>query len=128
MNFKLDHHTPEYLVSLFSLLIREGITPNQIMLGIVHLATENHELDGMIVSVDCFRFLLLAMPIDVNPNDHGLTKFISSLALEGVTTLMLLDALGYACYVCGLFDSANLIRLTYKRLQADAIISQMLSD
>ncbi|QXE24590.1 hypothetical protein B6N60_03295 [Richelia sinica FACHB-800] len=123
---KLDNQTPAYLASLFISLMKEQVTPNQIMAGIVHLATANHELDGMIVSVDCFRFLLATMPMDTSAS--GVTSFVISLSKEGVTTLMLLDALSIACYVCGWLDAANQIRLTYKRLQADAVISQMLGN
>lgn len=126
MNIKLDKHTPDNLASLFVLLMEEGMTPNQIMVGIVRLATDSKELEGTIVSVDCLSFLLATMPVDTSA--PGVAEFISSLAKEGVTTLMLLDALGFACYVSGLFDAANIIRLTYQRLQADKIISQMLRD
>jgi len=124
MKVKHDHKTPDYLASLFILLIKEGLTPNQIVAGIVQIATDTNELDGMIVSLDCFRFLLSTIPLDTSAD--GVTEYISSLAAEGVTTLMLLDALSVACYVCGSFDFANVIRLTYKRLQADVIISEML--
>ncbi|MBD2626077.1 MULTISPECIES: hypothetical protein [Nostocaceae] len=126
MNIKLDKHTPDNLASLFVLLMEEGITPNQMMAGIVRLASDTRELEGTIVSVDCLQFLLDAMPVDNSA--MGVTEYISSLAAEGVSTLMLLDALGFACYVRGLFDSASIIRLTYQRLQADKIISQMLRD
>jgi hypothetical protein len=126
MNIKLDKHTPDSLASLFVLLMEEGMTPNQIMVGIVRLATDSKELEGTIVSADCIRFLLASMPMDTSA--PGVTEFVISLAQEGVTTLMLLDALGFACYVRGLFDAASLIRLTYQRLQADKIISQMLRD
>ncbi|WP_413175000.1 hypothetical protein [Anabaena azotica] len=126
MNIKLDKYTPDSLASLFVLLMEEGMTPNQIMVGIVRLATDSKELEGTIVSADCIRFLLATMPVDTTA--PGVTEFILSLSQEGVTTLMLLDALGFACYVRGLFDSANIIRLTYQRLQADRIISQMLRD
>ncbi|MFM2063270.1 MAG: hypothetical protein RLZZ507_2940 [Cyanobacteriota bacterium] len=126
MNIKLDKHTPDSLASLFVLLMEEGMTPNQIMVGIVRLATDSKELEGTIVSADCLRFLLATMPLDTSA--PGVTEFILSLANEGVSTLMLLDALGFACYVRGLFDEASIIRLTYQRLQADKIISQMLRD
>ncbi|MEO3705384.1 hypothetical protein [Trichormus azollae] len=126
MNIKLDKYTPDSLASLFVLLIEEGMTPNQILVGIVRLATDSKELEGTIVSADCIRFLLARMPVDSTA--PGVTGFILSLAQERVTTLMLLDALGFACYVRGLFESANIIRLTYQRLQADRIISQMLRD
>jgi hypothetical protein len=126
MNIKLDKYTPDSLASLFVLLIEEGMTPNQILVGIVRLATDSKELEGTIVSADCIRFLLARMPVDSTA--PGVTEFILSLAQEGVTTLMLLDALGFACYVRGLFESANIIRLTYQRLHADRIISQMLRD
>lgn len=126
MNIKLDKHTPDSLASLFVLLIEEGIRPNQILTGIIRLATDSKELEGTIVSADCIRFLLATMPVDTSA--PGVTEFIMSLNKEGVTTLMLFDALGFACYVLGLFDTASLIRLTYQRLQADKIISQMLRD
>ena len=126
MNIKLDHSTPCHLTSFFSLLMKEGISPNQIVLGIVQLATQTHELDGMMASADCLRLLLVLMPAETCAK--GVSQYISSLASEGVTTLMLLDALSLACYVCGQSDEANLVHLTYKRLQADAIISQMLRD
>ncbi|WP_353931487.1 hypothetical protein WJM97_02530 [Okeanomitos corallinicola TIOX110] len=126
MNIKLDKHTPDSLASLFVLLIEEGITPNQILTGIVRLATDSKELEGTIVSADCLRFLMATMPVDTSA--PGITEFIISLPKEGVTALMLFDALGFACYVLGLFDSASLIRLTYQRLQADQIISKMLRD
>jgi hypothetical protein len=124
MNIKLDNHTPDYLASLFILLLQEGMTPNQIMLGIVQLATNNHELDGMIVSVDCFRLLLAVMPLDESA--PGVAEYISSLAAEGVTGVMLLDALAFACHVCELEDEAKILHLTYQRLQADKIISDVL--
>ncbi|HLO88991.1 MAG TPA: hypothetical protein VK203_28840 [Nostocaceae cyanobacterium] len=126
MNIQLDKNTPHYLASLFVLLLKEGMTPNQIMVGIVQLATNTNELDGMIVSVDCLRLLLAVMPIDTSA--EGMAEFISSLAAEGVTTLMLLDALGFACHICNLEDAGKIIRLTYQRLQADKIISQVLGD
>jgi hypothetical protein len=126
MNIKLDKHTPDSLASLFVLLMEEGMTPNQLMAGIIHLATDSKELEGTIVSADCIRFLLVSMPVDTSA--PGVTEFVISLTKEGVTTLMLLDALGFACYLCGLFDQASLLRLTYQRLQADKIISQMLRD
>ena len=126
MNIKLDKHTPDSLSSLFILLMEEGMTPNQLMVGIINLATDNKELEGTIVSADCIRFLLAAMPMDKSA--PGVTDFVMSLTRDGVTTLMLLDALGFACYVRGLFDEANLIRLTYQRLEADKIISKMLRD
>ncbi|GCL37516.1 MAG: hypothetical protein ACKO9I_18355 [Sphaerospermopsis kisseleviana] len=126
MNIKLDKHTPDSLASLFVLLMEEGMTPNQILVGIVRLATDSKELEGTIVSADCIRFLLSIMPLDASA--PGVTGFVLSLAKEGVSSLMLFDALGFACYVCGLFDTASLLRLTYQRLQADKIISQMLRD
>ena len=126
MNIKLDKHTPDSLASLFTLLIEEGIKPNQILEGIIRLASDSKELEGTIVSEDCIRFLLASMPLDTTAS--GITEFVTSLTEDGVTTLMLLDALGFACYVSGLFDEANLLRLTYQRLQADKIISQMLRD
>jgi hypothetical protein len=126
MKIKLDKHTPDSLASLFVLLMEEGMTPNQIIVGIVRLATDSNELEGTIVSADCINFLLATMPIDASA--PGVTEFILSLAGEGVTSLMLLDALGFACYVRGLLDTASLLRLTYQRLQADKIISQMLLD
>jgi hypothetical protein len=122
MNIKLDHSTPCHLTSFFILLMKEGISPNQIVLGIVQLASQTHELDDLMASADCLRLLLVLMPA------KGVCKYISSLGAEGITTLMLLDALRLACYVCGQIDEANLVHLTYKRLQADAIISQMLRD
>ncbi|GCL42586.1 hypothetical protein NIES80_22920 [Dolichospermum planctonicum] len=106
--------------------MKEGISPNQIVLGIVQLATQTHELDGMMASTDCLRLLLVLMPATTCAK--GVSEYISSLAAEGITTLMLLDALSLACYLCGQLDEANLVHLTYKRLQADAIISQMLRD
>lgn len=126
MNIKLDKHTPDSLASLFVLLMEEGMTPNQILVGIVRLATDSKELEGTIVSAECLRFLLATMPVDTSA--PGVTEFILSLPAEGVTPLMLLDALGFACYVRGSFDAASIIRLTYQRLQADKIISQMLRD
>lgn len=126
MNIKLDHSTPCHLTSFFALLMKEGISANQIVLGIVQLATQTHELDGMMASTDCLRLLLVLMPAKTCAK--GVSEYISSLAVEGVTTLMLLDALSLACYLCGQLDEANLVHLTYKRLQADAIISQMLRD
>ncbi|NET02165.1 MAG: hypothetical protein F6K62_16840 [Sphaerospermopsis sp. SIO1G2] len=126
MNIKLDQHTPDSLASLFVLLMEEGITPNQILSGIICLANDTKELEGTIVSADCINFLLATIPVDNSA--PGVTDFVISLNREGVTTLMLFDALGFACYVIGLFDNASLIRLTYQRLQADKIISQMLRD
>jgi hypothetical protein len=105
MKIKLDKHTPDSLASLFVLLMEEGVTPNQIITGIVRLARDNHELDGTIVSDDCLSFLLATMPIDTSA--IGLTEFILSLAEEGVTSLMLFDALGFACHIRGLFDTAS---------------------
>jgi hypothetical protein len=124
MDIKLDSCTPTYLTSMFIMLMRQGVTPNQIMAGIAKLAQDTNEFAGRIVSADCLQLLLLSMPIDTDA--QGVTEYVFSLAGEGVNTLMLLDALSVSCYVCGHFDSANLLRLTYKRLQADAIISQML--
>lgn len=126
MNIKLDKHTPDSLASLFILLMEEGMTPNQLIAGIANVATDRKELEGTIVSEDCIRFLLANMPVD--DSAPGVTEFIMSLTKESFTTLMLLDALGFACYVRGLFDQASLLRLTYQRLQADKIISQMLRD
>lgn len=126
MNIKLDHSTPCHLTSFFILLMKEGISPNQIVLGIVQLASQTHELDDLMASADCLRLLLVLMPAESCAK--GVCKYISSLAAEGITTLMLLDSLRLACYVCGQIDEANLVHLTYKRLQADAIISQMLRD
>jgi len=114
MNIKLDHSTPCHLTSFFALLMKEGISPNQIVLGIVQLATQTHELDGMMASTDCLRLLLVLMPAPTCAK--GVSQYISSLAAEGITNL------------CGQLDEANLVHLTYKRLQADAIISQMLRD
>jgi hypothetical protein len=124
MNIKLDNNTPNYLAPLFTLFLREGITPNQIMVGIVQLATNTNELEGMMVAVDCLRLLLAVMPIDTSA--EGISEYISSLTAEGVTTLMLLDALAYACQICELEDAAKIIHLTYQRLEADKIISQVL--
>ncbi|MBD1215962.1 MAG: hypothetical protein LW814_07185 [Anabaena sp. CoA2_C59] len=126
MNIQLDHSTPCHLTSFFTLLMKEGISANQIVLGIAQLATRTHELDGMMASADCLRLLLILMPAKTCAN--GVSDYILSLAAEGITTLMLLDALSLACYICGQLDEANLVHLTYKRLQADAIISQMLLD
>lgn len=126
MNIKLDHTTPCHLTSFFVLLMKEGITANQIIFGIGKLATQTHELDNMVTSIDCLRLLMVLLPADSCA--EGVSKYIASLAAEGITCLMLLDALSLACYMCGQFETAKLIHLTYKRLQADAVISQMLSD
>lgn len=126
MNIKLDNNTPNFLASLFISLIKEGITANQIMVGIVQLATDTQDLDGMTASVDCLRCLLGALPIDTSA--EGVSNFVSSLAIEGVTTLMLLDALGFACNQCSLTDCAAIIHLTYQRLEADKLISKVLGD
>jgi hypothetical protein len=126
MNIKLDYNTPAYLASLFVSMIKEGVNPHQIMVGIVQLATDTQDLDGMTASVECLRYLLGTMPIDTSA--EGVSKFISSLALQGVTTLMLLDALAVACYSCSLADSAAIIRWTFQKLAADKIIAKVLDD
>jgi hypothetical protein len=126
MNLPLDQNTPAYLASLFTLLLNEGITPNQFVFSIVQSAMDTQELPGLIGSWDCFCLLLKVIPSDRSA--QGVTDFIASLASEGITTFMLLDALGFACYVSGMFDSASIIRLTYQRLQADRIISQVLEN
>lgn len=126
MNIQLDQNTPDYLASLFISLIKEGITANQIMVGIVQLATDTQDLDGMTASVDCLRCLLGELPIDTSA--EGVSNFISSLAVDGVTTLMLLDALGFACNQCSLGDSAAILHLTYQRLEADKLFSKVLGD
>ncbi|MBD2385811.1 hypothetical protein [Cylindrospermum sp. FACHB-282] len=126
MNIKLDQNTPDYLASLFISLMKEGITANQIMVGIVQLATDTQDLDGMTASVDCLRCLLGTLPIDTSA--EGVSNFVASLATKGVTTLMLLDALGFACHQCALADFAAIIHLTYQELEADKLISKVLGE
>lgn len=126
MTINLDSNTPNYLASLFILLLKDGIEPNQIMVGVVRLATDTQDLEGMITSVDCLRSLLGVIPIENNA--EGITDFVSSLALEGVTTLMLLDALSFACDEYFLLDSASTIRLAYQRLHEDIMRSKVLED
>ena len=126
MNIKLDENTPPYVASLFIFLIREGITPHQLMVGIVRLATDTQDLAGMIASADCLRCLLGETPIENTA--EGITEFIASLALSGVTTLMLLDALGIACHQCRMANDGSIIRFTYHKLQEDTMISKVLDD
>ncbi len=47
-----------------------------------------------------------------------LIEYIASLRLEGITTLMSLDALAVACHVCRLMEAANIVRICYLGLKA----------
>jgi hypothetical protein len=116
MTNKLDHSTPLYLATLFTSMLRDGITPDQLMVGIVRLATDTNDIQGINASVGCLRCLLGPMPI--NASAEGVTEFIASLAAKGVTTLMLLNALVIACHEYGLVDSVGIIRISYQALKA----------
>lgn len=58
MTIKLDSNTPPYLTSLFIFLMREGITPDQLMVGIIRLATDSNDPNGINSAVGCLRCLL----------------------------------------------------------------------
>ncbi|EFA74366.1 hypothetical protein B7O87_06385 [Cylindrospermopsis raciborskii CENA303] len=126
MNIKLDKYTPSSLASLFILLMEGGITPNQIMSGIVLLAIQNYELEGTMFSANCLHFLMKAIPVDTTAT--GVTEFILSLANESINIGMLLDAFAFACQKQGSRNIASLVSLTYQRLEADRVISQLIND
>ncbi len=126
MNTKINRKTRPSLASLFILLMKEGVTPDQIMVGIVQLATDTQDLEGMIASADCLRCLLGTLPVDIDAK--GIIDFVSSLGVEGVTTLALLDALGIACYQCSHRQAAGIIRLAYQKLVADNFLGQLLNN
>ncbi|MBD2384580.1 hypothetical protein [Cylindrospermum sp. FACHB-282] len=112
MNF--DYNISPRLSTLFIFLIREGITPDQIMVGIIQLANETQDFHGINASVECLRCLIGTMRPDTAA--EGISAFILSLAAENVTTLMLLDALAIACYECALVDCEDIIRITHQKL------------
>ncbi|AFZ27188.1 hypothetical protein Cylst_5145 [Cylindrospermum stagnale PCC 7417] len=112
MNF--NYNISPRLSTLFIFLIREGITPDQIMVGVIQLANETQDFYGINASVDCLRSLIGTMHPDTAA--EGVTAFILSLAAENVTTLMLLDALAIACHECGLVDCEDIIRITHEKL------------
>jgi hypothetical protein len=116
MDIKLDHNTPLHLATLFVSLLRADITPDQIMVGIVQLANDTKDLHGIKASVECLRSMLGSLHLDTNA--EGLSEFILSLAAQGITTLVLLDALAIACDECGLMDS-GIIRITHQRLRTE---------
>ncbi|MBD2386580.1 hypothetical protein [Cylindrospermum sp. FACHB-282] len=116
MTIKLDQNTPQSLATLFTFLLTEGITPDQLMVGIIRLAIDTHDSPGINSSVGCLRCLIGQMPIDASA--EGVTEFIAALAAEGVTTLMALNALAVACDICGLIDSVAFIRISYRGLKA----------
>jgi hypothetical protein len=116
MDIKLDHNTPLHLATLFVSLLRADITPDQIMVGIVQLANDTKDLHGIKASVECLRSMLGSLHLDTNA--EGLSEFILSLAAQGITTLVLLDALAIACDECGLMNS-GIIRITHQRLRTE---------
>jgi hypothetical protein len=116
MNIKLDKSTPESLAALFIFLLREGITPDQIMVGIIRLSINSQDSQSINSSVGCLRCLLGSKPIDASA--EGLTEFIAALGVEEITTLMALDALSAACQVCGFMDAAGFVRISYLGLKA----------
>jgi len=126
MNIKLDKYTPSSVASLFILLMEGGITPNQIMSGIILLANQSHELKGTMFSTECLHFLMKAIPVDTTA--PGVTEFILSLANESTNIGMLLDAFAFACQKQGSRNIASLVSLTYQRLEADRVISQLIND
>ncbi|BAZ31430.1 hypothetical protein NIES4074_39030 [Cylindrospermum sp. NIES-4074] len=116
MKIKLDNNTPTYLATLFTFLLREGITPDQLMIGIIRLATDTNDQQGINSSVGCLRCLLGPTPIDASA--EGITEFIAALGTDSITALMALDALCIACYTCGLLDAANIVWISYLGLKA----------
>lgn len=111
---KLDYNTPLRLATLFIFLIREGITPDQIMVGIIQLANDTHDLHGIQASVECLRSLLEYLQPKTTAD--GVSAFILSLAAEDFTTLMLLNALKTACHECELVHAEELIRIAHQKL------------
>ncbi|MBD2665479.1 hypothetical protein [Richelia sinica] len=116
MNLKLDKNTPKSIATLFILLLKEGINPAQIMIGIIRLAINTKDSHSINSAVGCLRYLLGPMPIDARA--EGVTEFIAALSTEGITTLMALDALAMACKACDLIDAAGFIRISYLSLKA----------
>ncbi|HLO85974.1 MAG TPA: hypothetical protein VK203_13325 [Nostocaceae cyanobacterium] len=107
MQKKLTDNSHPHLVSLFILMIKEGVDPSLIILGIHQLAQTQQDLFGMHVSVLCFLHFRDFSPID--QEGEGIANFITSLSKEGITSTVLLNALYYACYYCGAIRFANII-------------------
>lgn len=116
MKIKLDNNTPTYLATLFTFLLREGITPDQLMVGIIRLATDTNDQQGINSTVGCLRCLLGPTPIDASA--EGIIEFIAALGADGITALMALDALCIACHTCGLMDAGSIVWISYLGLKA----------
>jgi hypothetical protein len=108
-------NTPQNLATLFALLLKEGITPDQIVVGIIRLAMDARDQDGLNAAVSCLRYLIGREPI--NASAKGVIEFTTSLAKEGITAFMALEALETACNECGLWESVDVIRIIYQRSQ-----------
>jgi hypothetical protein len=108
-------NTPQNLATLFALLLKEGITPDQIVVGIIRLAMDARDQDGLNAAVSCLRYLIGREPI--NASAKGVTEFTTSLAKEGITAFMALEALETACNQCGLWESVDVIRIIYQGSQ-----------